>query len=184
MKLNKSFVWAFVLLVLVAALYRIMPNRPLGFAPQIAMALFGGAMIQDRKWAIALPLLSMLISDILYQVLFSLGMTEIAGFYSGQFTNYLLFAGVAVLGFTMGKVNLKRVLGYSVAAPTLYFLVSNFIVWISGGGFARPLTGAGMIQCYLDAVPFYGGSLAATVLFSLVLFGGFAALTKNKWQLV
>jgi ABC-type microcin C transport system permease subunit YejB len=70
MKLNRSFVWAFVLLVLVAALYRLMPNRPLGFAPQIAMALFGGAMIKDRKWAISLPLLSMLISDILFQVLY------------------------------------------------------------------------------------------------------------------
>ena len=49
MKINKSVVLSFILLVVIASLYRIMPGRPLGFAPQIAMALFGGAVIKDRK---------------------------------------------------------------------------------------------------------------------------------------
>ena len=51
MKLNKSVVGSFVLLVLMASLYRIMPGRPLGFAPQIAMALFAGSVIKDKKVA-------------------------------------------------------------------------------------------------------------------------------------
>jgi hypothetical protein len=182
MKLNRSFVWAFVLLVLVAALYRLMPNRPLGFAPQIAMALFGGAMIKDRKWAISLPLLSMLISDILFEVLFQMGQTEINGFYSGQFINYLLFAGIAVLGFSLRHVNVKNVLGYSLLAPTVYFVASNFLVWISGGGFSRPFTFAGLMQCYVDAIPFYQGSVMATMLFSALLFGGYQLITKPTLQ--
>ena len=69
MKLNKSVLLSFGLLILAASLYRAWPDRPYGFAPQMAMALFGGAVIKDKKLAFLLPLLSMLISDLFYQVL-------------------------------------------------------------------------------------------------------------------
>ncbi|MFT4023021.1 MAG: hypothetical protein QM664_04450, partial [Flavihumibacter sp.] len=68
MKNNRSFLVSLVLLIIVAALYRIIPNRPWGFAPQIAMALFGGAVIKDRKWSFALPVFSMFLSDCLYEL--------------------------------------------------------------------------------------------------------------------
>ena len=63
MKLNKSVLIAFGLLILSASLYRAWPGRPFGFAPQMAMALFAGAMIKDKRWAFVLPLLSMFLSD-------------------------------------------------------------------------------------------------------------------------
>ncbi|HZG23917.1 MAG TPA: DUF6580 family putative transport protein, partial [Chitinophagaceae bacterium] len=63
MKLNKSIVWSLVLLIVVGSIYRVIPNRPWGFTPQLAMALFAGAMIKDKKWAFALPLFSMFLSD-------------------------------------------------------------------------------------------------------------------------
>jgi hypothetical protein len=97
MKLNKSLLLAFGLLVLSAALYRVWDGRPYGFAPQIAMAIFGGAVIKDKRWAFILPLLSMFISDALYHLLYVNGLSEIKGFYSGQWLNYLLFAGLTVL---------------------------------------------------------------------------------------
>ena len=46
MKITRSVIVALVLLILVSALYRIVPNRPDGFAPQYAMAIFGGALCQ------------------------------------------------------------------------------------------------------------------------------------------
>ncbi len=49
MKIDKSTTVSFILLIVIASLYRVMPRRPLGFAPQIAMALFGGATIKDKK---------------------------------------------------------------------------------------------------------------------------------------
>jgi hypothetical protein len=69
MKINKTILWSLVLLVLVAALYRIIPGRQFGFAPQWAMAVFAGAVIKDKKWAFLLPVLSMFLSDLIYQVL-------------------------------------------------------------------------------------------------------------------
>jgi len=89
MKITRSVIVALVLLILVSALYRIVPNRPDGFAPQYAMAIFGGALfIKNKKWAFALPLLSIFLSDALYQLLYNAGLSTRRGFYSCQWQNY------------------------------------------------------------------------------------------------
>ena len=69
-----------ILLVLVAALYRIIPGRAYGFAPQWAMAIFAGAVIKDKKLAMILPVLSMFFSDLFYQILYSNGLSDMPGF--------------------------------------------------------------------------------------------------------
>ena len=181
MKINKSVIISLVLLVLVAALYRIFPNRPWGFAPQYAMAIFGGAVfIKNKKWAFALPLLSMFLSDVLYQVLYNTGHSVTPGFYEGQWQNYILIAGLTVIGFFIRKINIASVLAASIASPTIYFLLSNFVVWAQGGGLQRPKTWNGLMQCYSDALPFYPNSVYATLLFSTILFGGYY-LIKTYW---
>ena len=104
MKLNRTLLVAFGLLILIASLYRAWDGRPFGFAPQIAMAIFGGAIIKEKGWAFILPLLSLFLSDVLYQVLYLNGFTEIQGFYEGQWLNYILIAGLTLFGFAMTKV--------------------------------------------------------------------------------
>ena len=176
MKINRSLVISLFLMVLVSALYRILPNRPMGFAPQIAIGLFSGALfVKNKKWAFALPLLSMLISDLLYQALYNAGVTNIQGFYDGQWLNYLLFAGMTAFGFLINTKKIGNVFIAALAAPTSYFLVSNFFVWASDRGFGlnRPKTFAGLLLCYDDALPFYTNSLVATVVFAAVLFGSY-----------
>ncbi|MFY8005479.1 MAG: DUF6580 family putative transport protein [Chitinophagaceae bacterium] len=181
MKLNNKIVFSLCVLVVVAALYRLIPERPLGFAPQIAMAIFGGSLfVADKKWAFVMPLLSMFISDCLFAVLHAYGLSVIGGFYGGQITNYLLFAGLVVFGFFVKNNKVGSILTASLAAPTAYFLVSNFLVWINGGGYHHPKTFAGMMQCYTDALPFYGGSIASTILFSAVFFGGWRWIFGTK----
>ena len=49
MKTSKQVIVSFILLVIIASLYRVMPGRPFGFAPQVAMAIFGGAIIKDKS---------------------------------------------------------------------------------------------------------------------------------------
>jgi hypothetical protein len=184
MKSSKSLIITLVVLIVIAALYRIIPNRPLGFAPQLAMALFGGAVIKDKKWAFALPLFSMFLSDLLYQGLYAAGISSIQGFYEGQLTNYVLLAGVTVLGFTFKNITVLRVAGYSVLAASLFFIFSNGGYWLGGGPDIRtnlPLekSFAGLLQSYTQALPFYKGALVSTLLFSAVLFGGYYLLTAN-----
>lgn len=183
MKLNKSVLLAFGLLILASSLYRVWPGRPFGFAPQWAMAVFAGAVIKDKRWAFVLPLLSMLVSDTIYQILYNNGTSQIWGFYGGQWLNYLLFASMTVFGFMIAKrINVLNVLAASLAAPSAFFLLSNFTVWISGGGYSRPFTGAGLMQCYADGIPFYQTSLLATPVFSVVLFGIYFLVNQNALQ--
>ena len=126
MKANKSLIWSLVLLIIIAALYRIIPGRPPGFAPQLAMALFAGAVIKDKKWAFVLPVLSMFISDSLYHLLYLQGLSAIPGIYPGQLTNYILFAGMTIIGFFMKRITIKNIFVYSLIVPSVYFVFSNF----------------------------------------------------------
>lgn len=180
MKLNKSFIWYLLILIVSAALYRILPGRPYGFAPQIAMALFGGAVIKDRKWAFALPLFSMFVSDGLYEILYQNGLSSIKGFYSGQWLNYLVFASVVVIGFFMKHITIRNIVLYSLLAPTWFFLLSNFTVWAGGDGSVIPHTGAGLVSTYVLGVPFYQMSILATLLFSGVFFGAWYLVNRKK----
>ncbi len=183
MKLNKSLLLSFGLLIIAASLYRVWPARPFGFAPQWAMAVFAGAVIKEKKWAFLLPLLSMLISDTVYQILYNNGTSQIWGFYKGQWSNYLLFASLVFFGFAIAKrTTVTRVLAASLAAPSAFFLISNFMVWIGGGGYSRPQTFDGLMMCYTDGVPFYQMSLLATPLFSAMFFGAYYLVNQKEFK--
>lgn len=188
MKQNKSTWIAFILLIVVAAFSRLMIFGIAGFAPQMAMAIFGGAVIKDKKWAFALPLLSLLLSDLLMEVLFRNGVVDRQGFYEGQWAVYLCFALLTVYGFLMKKINLKNVVFFSISGSVVFFILSNFFVWIGGGGLDRPLTFNGLLLCYWDALLYYRdnglikGFIANAVLgeliWSVALFGCYYLITK------
>ena len=159
-----------------------MPGRPWGFAPQIAMAIFGGAIIKDKRLAFLLPLLSMFLSDALYEVLYRNGVGNIQGFYQGQITNYILFGSMTFFGFLIRKINVKNVFAASLAAPTAFFLLSNFFVWVSNSpdaGLSRPKNLNGLLLCFSDGLPFFPWSLVSCILFSAILFGSYHLFTKN-----
>ena len=181
MKNTKQLAGSFILLIVIASLYRIMPGRPLGFSPLIAMAVFGGAVIKDKKLAFLLPLLAMFVSDSLYQLLYMNGIGSVPGFYQGQVINYILFGGLTVFGFFIENFNIKRIAIASLSAPTAYFLISNFLVWASSSpdaGWNRPKTFSGLMMCYTDGLPFYPWSVVSTFVFSAILFGSFYLITK------
>jgi hypothetical protein len=67
-----------------------------------------------------------------------------------------------------------------IAGPTAYFLISNFAVWIGGGGYQRPKTFDGLMMCYADGLPFYQMSLASTFVFGAVLFSSYYLLTNKS----
>lgn len=185
MKATKQVVTGFILLIVVASLYRIMPGRPYGFAPQIAMAIFAGAIIKDKKFAFLLPLLSMFVSDALYEILFRNGVGNMPGFYDGQIINYILFTSLTLFGFLIKNFNVGRIAIAAIAAPTTYFIISNFLVWASSSplaGLGRPKTFGGLMLCFSDGLPFYPWSVAATFIFSAILFGSYYLIARNSMQ--
>lgn len=174
-----------VCMVALLSLYRIIPNRPFGFAPQWAIALFAGAIIKDKKLAFIVPVISMLLSDLLYQGLYVAGLSTIRGFYEGQWINYLLFASVTVFGVLIKKITVVNVVLMSLIAPTYFFLISNFLTWAGVGDYVQYLkTWDGLMASYTAGIPFYKGSLMATLLFSGVLFGIWYLIGKKQEKTV
>lgn len=180
MKSNRTMIISLLIMVVVAALYRIIPGRPYGFAPQIAMALFGGIAIKDRKWSFVLPLLSMLISDAIYQLLYLQDLTPIKGFYGGQWINYLEIASVVFIGFLIKRLNLLNFLAASVAAPTWFFIISNFSVWAGSDGTYLPKTTEGLASAYILGLPFYGASVLSTLVFGAIFIYAYNRVEERE----
>ena len=182
MKIDKSIIGSFILLIVIASFYRVMPGRPLGFAPQIAMALFSGSIIKDKKFSFLMPLFSMLLSDIIYELLFYFKVSPYGGFYDGQLINYILFMAITVIGFGINKSKWFSILTGSVAGVLFYFFASNIAVWIGGGlglnGLPYPKTLAGLSACLGAGLPFLRGSFYAALFFSGILFGGYYLMGK------
>ena len=186
MKITRSLLLSFILMIVISALYRILPNRPMGFAPQIAMGLFSGALfMRDKKWAFALPVLSLFISDLFYQFLFNQGLSSIQGFYEGQWINYILLASMTLFGFLAHNRKPGNVALAALSAPTAFFLLSNFHVWLNAPrfGLGREQNLNGLLLTYQDAIPFYLNSIIATFVFSAVLFGAYFLLNRKNTQI-
>jgi hypothetical protein len=155
MKINKNILWSLVITVLVASLLRVIPTSFYGFTPQLALAIFSGAIIKDKKLAFGVPLVSMFLSDLIFQLLYVAGVTEIYGFYKGQWINYLLVISVTLFGIILKKIRVTNVLWVSIAGPTYFFLVSNFLTWAGVGHFveySKDLNG--LMLCYEAALLF------------------------------
>jgi hypothetical protein len=142
---------------------------PWNFTPVEATALFGGAYFADRKLAIAVPLIALFLADCFI------------GFYGWMMpVVYGCVALTAVAGFALrGRVRIFNTLVAAVGSATGFYLVTNFFVWL--GGTMYPHTAAGLGASYTAALPFYQyGSLPGTLLWSALLFGGFALLGR-RW---
>lgn len=155
---------------------------PWNFTPVEATALFGGAYFADRRLGIAIPLIAMVIADCL--IAFTLPAAWIRDWLGTLPFVYLCIALTAVGGFALrGRVSAPRVLGGALASAVLFFLVTNFATWLT----ARPDAGAActgtLTACYVAGIPFFKGTLYGTVLWSALLFGGFALLGR-RWSVL
>lgn len=83
------------------------------------------------------------------------------GFYHGQTWVYLAFMVYPILGY-LSRDRLKQQLLFLPLASFLFFLLSNFGVWLNW----YPKTTSGLIQCYLLALPFYSRTLIGDLLFA------------------
>ncbi len=65
-------------------------------------------------------------------------------------------------------VSIPRVMGASLLAFVLFFLVSNFVVWTAWGMY--PKTWRGLGTCYIAALPFFRNCIVFELVFSLLIF--------------
>ena len=146
---------------------------PWNFSPLMAVSLFSGAYLADRRLKFGLPLLVLFISD--------LGITLKTGQLSSAFQldGGLVYACILAAAW-MGQGLDRRdwplrdieALGRGMVAEILFFIVTNF------GYFCfqtdLPHTSAGLMACYVAAIPFAGRSFASTAFYSVLIFSPLA----------
>ncbi len=170
---SKIFSPSFLVLcamIAAAAFTRLIPHLP-NFTAVGAMALFGGAYFSNKKLAFAIPLVAMFLTDL------------IIGFHSTIISVYVAFALIVVIGMTMiQKKKASNIVLASLTAAVSFFLITNFAFWLTG--VLYPLTAAGLAECYIAAIPFFGYTLVGNLFYAGVMFGMFE-LAKLKFpQLV
>ncbi len=159
-----------VFLVLIAVSARIvnaglsLPN----FVPIAAIGLFSGAMLKDnRALAFLIPMLGQFLADVYFQLF-----TNIPGFYGiiGQLFTYVAILSTTAVGTFVNQPKPLRVLGFTIGASFVFFLVSNFGFYVQGwNGYSI----SGLSKTFIDAIPFYKNSLMSDMLGSALLFGGY-----------
>lgn len=151
-----------------------------GFSPVIAIALFAGFIIKQRDMSFILPLLALFISDAVIQLLYSQDLFPYAGFYNGQWKNYLILMVATLIGWALKGRSFSSLVAGAIAAPTVFFLVSNFMVWLATTEAVYAKSFSGLMTSYEAGLPFYRNSLIATLVFLPVILLVYNYITKKK----
>ena len=156
-------------MIIAAAIIRLLPHPP-NFTPIFAMALFGGAYIDNKKMAILLPLATMLISDVFI------------GLHSLILVVYGAIALITSLGFLLkNQVRPSTIIGASLLGSIILYVISNFGVWSLLGTY--PHTPAGLISCYVVALPYFKNTLISGLFYSAIMFGAFE-FAKRRYPIL
>ena len=151
MKIILSFLYISGIL----AIGRLIPHPP-NFTPILAAAIFAPYIVNDRWIAIAVPLMAMFIGDVfigfhpyMLWVYGSIAMSTVISRWAMQFGKYLPLATMTLI------------------SSVLFFIVTNFAVWIMWDYY--PNTLEGLIMCYTMAIPFFQNTLLSTVVYTALI---------------
>jgi hypothetical protein len=153
------------IVILLATLARFIPHA-WDFSPVYGALLFGGANMKKRDsiWFSALTLgaSNFVLTKLIYHLSFGWWTEPI---------QMAAFASIAMIGWVLHeRFSIKRLAFACLAAPTAFYIISNFGAWLEFGSYPR--TWAGLAAYYVDGIPFQGRITVSTVLFSVILFGG------------
>ena len=146
------------LLIGLVTVLHLIPH-PFGVSPIGATALYAGAYGPKRiSWAI--PLLPLLAAGLFF------------GFYDPAVMAFV-YAGFALSTFAGRALlrhdrNLGRFGAAVVFGATIFFVVSNFANWLV---FSDQANLAGLVQTYVNGLPYFGQAMLADAAYCFILFG-------------
>ncbi len=162
------------LVLVFAVLSRILPHTfhatGMNFTAVGGSLLFFGA--RRSRWQ-ALIAMAVLAATDFYLTVYVYGYAFHASEYLVTWAWYgavcLMGAGLLRQGAGLRSAGAVRAGLAVLASSTSFFLISNFMVWMSSGMYAR--SASGLAVCYGAAVPFYANDLVSTAMTVAVLFG-------------
>jgi len=151
------------LLLILDVFVRLTPHAP-NATPIAASALLASFLIENGLLAGLVPILSLAVSD------------YFIGAYDWRIMAivYLALAFPVIFRqYLRARFSAPRVMVSALTSSVVFFLATNFAVWCFGSWYAPDAKG--LLQCYAAAVPFFKNTVLGDLLWSGILFGGYAA---------
>ncbi|MCP9749691.1 DUF6580 family putative transport protein [Ferruginibacter sp. HRS2-29] len=176
MNQTKSNIIIGAVMILLAAVLKLATyHNSFSLTPIIAIALFSGAVVSDKKLAFLMPLLAMFVADLLLD-LSGVGI----GFYGvGQIGNYVCLLFVTLLGFYMKKISVLSVAGFSIGSSLLFYFLSNSNTFIFDTFNMYERSFSGYIRCMALGLEFLKTRIPTDLFYSAVLFGSYVLMFKK-----
>jgi Family of unknown function (DUF6580) len=161
-------------LTVLAALVRLLPH-PSNFTPVGSAALFGGARLCGWQ-AYVVPILAMLVTDPIR--------SRLEGGYAPYSWTTLVIYAAFLINVVLGRVFLRnssrvgRIVAVALAGSIQFYLITNFYVWWRGfSPYSHNF--AGLLTCYIAALPFFGRTVLGDLFYSGILFSADALLRRR-----
>jgi hypothetical protein len=154
-------------MVVLGACTRLLPH-PWNFTPMMAIGLFAGSHARKASTGVLATLFALALSD------------AVMGFYPGFWYVY----AAALVPVLLGRLIRNRSGAAAIAAAAFasslsFFLITNFMFWATRLWY--PHTAAGLSACFVAGIPFYRNQVLGDALYTVAIFGGFAAVSRY-WQ--
>jgi hypothetical protein len=154
-----------LVMTILSGLARLLPHPP-NFTPVGSMSLFAGARLNGWM-AYLVPLAIMAVTDPL-----------VGGYTRGSFFVY----GSFLISVWIGRHLRNSENGIKIGAAAFlcsfqFFAITNFGTWALGNMYPHSL--AGLLDCYIAALPFWGRTLAGDLTFTAIMFGLYAWLSRR-----
>ena len=157
---------AILFFLILVSLSRIIPHPP-NFTPLLSAAIFLPFLINDKRIILSLPLLVLIITD----------------FFLGSYTQMIWVYGslflVSIISVYFYIFSFKRLILLSIISPSLFFMISNFGVWLGSSIYSVDLQG--LLLCYYMALPFLAMNMISTILFSSAFYISLKLFNKG-WE--
>lgn len=149
-----------VAVILGLTFFRLIPHPP-NFTPILAVSIFAGIKFKSNLFSYLIPIIAMFLSD------------AFIGFHSGMYVIYPTLILTVLIARNFNSIN-----SAALFSSILFFIVTNFQVWIMSSSYSKTLSG--IIECYTLALPFFSMTLLSTFLFSYCLFHGFSFFSSTS----
>ena len=153
-----------ILFIMVGVFTRIVPHPP-NFTAIGAIALFGGAFIKDKRLALLIPTIIMLISDLIlgYELILSV------------YVSFIIMVG---LGWSLKiKQTIGKIINISLLGSVLFFLITNFSVFLTSSMYQKNIIG--LIECYTLGIPFFLNTFLSNIIYAIIIFYGFRMVKQR-----
>ena len=135
---------------------RLIPHPP-NFTPIIAAAVISCYLFKNIYFSVIILSSSMFLSDL------------IIGLYDNfVYVYFCLFLVIFVQSKISKKITFKNLYTHCLIASLIFFITSNFIVWLTSSLYEKSLSG--LIYCYYLALPFFTNTIISTIFFSYVAY--------------